>query len=73
MIDMSTPQGRVAQQFMDHKGLGHLRPCDVDKLEDQPCWYFYYELPEGELELEVYWDHNDGTWETMVTTFTLAS
>lgn len=72
MIDMSTPQGRVAQQFMDHKGLGTFQPLEVEKLEDQPCWYFYYQLPEGDLELEVSWEYPEG-WEVLVTTFTLAS
>ena len=72
MIDMSTPQARVAQQFMDHKGLGHLEPNGIEELEDQPCWYFYYMLPEGDLELEVFWDEREG-WQVTVTTFTLAS
>ena len=72
MIDMAaTPQGRVAQLFMEHKGLGHLQPYDIEKVEDEPCWYFYYELPEGDLELEVYWDPSDG-WDTQVSTFTVA-
>jgi len=70
-IDTTTPQARVAQQFMDHKGLGHLRPVEIEELDDQPCWYFYYVLPEGDLELEVAWE--GGRWETTVTTFTLDS
>lgn len=70
MIDLSTPQGRVAQDFMRHKGLGHFAPHDVDKIEDQPCWYFYYDLPDGHLELEVYYDDVDMEWECSVTTFT---
>lgn len=71
-VDMTTPQGLAAQQFMDHKGLGRMAPYDFDKLDDQPCWYFYYDLDEGDLELEVFWDELDG-WEVTVTTFTLAS
>lgn len=71
-IDLSTPQAVAAQHFMKHKGLGHLTPFDIDQLEDQPCWYFYYELPEGELELEVFWDERDG-WECQVVTFGRAS
>lgn len=66
-----TPQGLVAQQFMEHKGLGHLEPFDIEKLDDQPCWYFCYQLPEGVLELEVYYDP-DEQWKVTVTTFTLA-
>ncbi len=70
MIDLSTPQALVAHDFMRHKGLGHLTPQDVDKIEDQPCWYFYYQLPEGDLELEVYYDAEDREWDCKVTTFT---
>lgn len=69
-MDEQTPQGLAAQQFMEHKGLGHLRPYDVEAVDDQPCWYFYYELPEGVLELEVYWNGN--AWETCVYTFNVA-
>ena len=65
---MSTPQGRAAQMFMGRKGLGQLKPYEVEKLDDQPCWYFYYDLPEGDLELEVFWDERDG-WEVAVTAF----
>jgi hypothetical protein len=57
---------------MERKGLGSLKPWDVDKLDDIPCWYFYDELPEGKLELEVFWSPEDG-WRTMVTTFNRAS
>lgn len=71
MIDQTTPQARVAQQFMEHKGLGYVRPYDVDKLDGQPCWYFYYDLPEGDLELEVFWDGE--IWQTKVTSFPVAS
>lgn len=67
---MSTPQGRVAQHFMDRKGLGELRPYNLEKLDNEPCWYFYYELPEGHLELEVSWAPNAG-WDTQVTSFTV--
>lgn len=69
---MTTPQGRVAQQFMEHKGLGELKPYDMEKLDSTPCWYFYYELPEGTLELEVYWSERKG-WEPLVTAFPLVS
>lgn len=70
-IDLTTPQAVVAQLFMAHKGLD-LEPYDMEKLDGQPCWYFYYELPEGDLELEVYYDHETREWDTTVTTFTLA-
>lgn len=68
-IDMTTPQGRVAQQYMNHKGLGGWKPVEVDKIEGTPCWYFVYELPEGDLELEVYWEQDE--WKVNVSTFTL--
>jgi len=64
------PHEQAALQYMTHKGYPSIEPFDVDALDDQPCWYFYYELPEGTLELEVYW--NGREWETTVTTFTLA-
>lgn len=62
----------AAQQFMTHKGLSHLKPIDVEQLEDQPCWYFLYELPEGVLELEVLYDERTNEWETTVSTFSRA-
>jgi len=69
VIDPGTPQARVAQVFMDHKGLGRLEPVTVEKVEGEPCWYFYYQLPEGKLELEVAWAN--GEWQTTVTDFSL--
>ena len=61
------PQDLAARQYMEHKGLGHLSPFDVEKLDDQPCWYYLYQLNDGTLELEVYW--NGKEWETTVCTF----
>ena len=63
------PQELVAQQFMDHKGYSGIEPLDIEKVDGEPCWYFLYQLPEGRLELEVYW--NGQSWETTVTTFGL--
>ena len=63
------PQEQVAAQFMEHKGYGDVVPTDVEKLEHETCWYFSYLLPEGRLELEVYW--NGREWETLVTSFEL--
>jgi hypothetical protein len=62
------PQDLAAALFMEHKGFPGLEPYDIDKIEDEPCWYYLYEMPEGILELEVFWNGED--WETMVTTFT---
>lgn len=65
-----TPQELVAEQFMTHKGYGDIRPYDIDKLNDEPCWYFLYDLEDGAtLELEVFW--NGSEWETTVTGFSL--
>jgi hypothetical protein len=66
-----TPQEQAAQQFMEHKGYGSIRPFEIEELDNQPCWYFLYALEEGVLELEVYWDEDDEEWVTTVTTFAL--
>lgn len=63
------PQEQVAALFMKHKGYSGLGPYHQEKLDGQPCWYFYYDLPEGILELEVSWDGAE--WDAYVTTFTL--
>lgn len=68
--DSETPQARVAQLFMEHKGLGSVQPYTFEKVEGEPTWYYYYDLPEGKLELEVAWD--GGAWDTVVTSFTLS-
>lgn len=61
------PQDVVAEDFMDRKGFPNEQPVMIDKLDDQPCWYFVYNLPDGVLELEVSWDGSE--WQTLVTTF----
>lgn len=72
MIDLSTPQAQIAQHFMrETKGLD-VTPYDVEKLELLPCWYFYYELPQGDLELEVFFDEPDDDWKVAVTAFPVA-
>jgi len=65
---MPQPQELVAQDFMARKGLS-IEPFDVTKLDGQDCWYFYYSLPQGALELEVYYDHDKQDWQTTVTAF----
>lgn len=67
------PQDEVAHDFMVRKGYRSIAPYDVQKLDGQPCWYFLYDLPEGVLELEVFYDEDKQDWETMVTTFKLLS
>jgi hypothetical protein len=66
-VDLGAPQALAAQQFMEHKGVP-VAPVAVEKLEGQHVWYFYYKLPEGQLELEVL--YNGKEWETHVCTFT---
>lgn len=67
------PEDQVAANYMAHKGYRGIEPVDVEKLFEQPCWYYYYELPEGTLELEVFWNEKRRQWETMVTAFRLAN
>jgi len=62
---MSEPQDRVAALFMTNKGYPGWPPVDVDRVPDIPCWYYRYLLPEGLLEVEVYWDGAE--WKTTVT------
>jgi len=64
------PQDVVASEFMKHKGYPDAHPYDVEKLDDQKCWYYLYSLDEGMLELEVSWEEATG-WETYVTSFGL--
>ena len=64
-----TPQDKVARLFMEHKGYPDIRPYEVEKVDDDACWYFYYDLPEGRVELEVYYDFTLGRWECTTTGF----
>jgi hypothetical protein len=65
------PQDVVALDFMRRKGYPRIQPIDVDKLEGQPCWYYRFEIDEGTIELEVFWDGEE--WETAVCTFKVAN
>lgn len=68
-VDLTTPQARIAQHFMrDTKGL-KVAPFEVEQLQDRTCWYFYYDLPQGTLELEVFYDDEIDDWEVSVTGF----
>jgi hypothetical protein len=67
--DLRTREAKVAQDYMRRKGYPQVRPHLVEKVQEIPCWYFYYDLPDGDLELEVFWDK--GEWNTYVTAFTL--
>lgn len=72
MIDLGSPYAVIAQYFMIRKGYPEVIPYAMEPLEGTQCAYFYYHLPEGDLELEVSWDHRSETWNTLVTLFTLA-
>jgi hypothetical protein len=66
---MDQPQEVMAQDFMGRKGYPDLMPVKVTKLEGQDCWYFYYRLSQGTLELEVFYDPDTKDWQTAVTAF----
>lgn len=51
---------------MKRKGYTDVRPKWVVPIEGQECWYFFYELEEGNLELEV---RHDDDWRFRVTSF----
>lgn len=70
-VDLDTPQAQVARYYMISKGYRDIRPAEILKLDDLDCWYFYYELSEGDLELEVFYDHDKVDWTATVTTFAL--
>lgn len=64
MTATTAPSDRLGREavdeYMRHKGYGHLSPVGVSRLDDQPCWYFLYELEDGEVEIEVVFE--DGEW-----------
>lgn len=64
-IDLDTPQAKAAMLYMQHKGYPNLRPKAVEEVEGEYVWYFYFDIPEGELELEV--EYEDGEWLSFVT------
>lgn len=55
----------AAREFMRQKGYPDLAPDEVEKVEDMHVWYFYFSLPQGELELEVEWDGAEWSWGVM--------
>jgi hypothetical protein len=58
--DMRTRHARVASRYLAIKGFTDVRPLGVIPLGDN-SWYYYYDLPDGILELEV--TENPGTHE----------
>lgn len=63
------PEQVAAQAFMQLKGFPDAEARNMIRVEDQYCWYFYYDIEdEGEIELEVSWSESDG-WSTMISSF----
>lgn len=72
-VDLTLPQAVIAQHYMRKtKGIKDAEPHDVIKLDGVACWYFYYSLPQGTLELEVFWDEELEDWLVTVTAFPVA-
>lgn len=70
--DLSAPETQIAQEFMARKGYPDIKPFAVEEVHaTSALYYFYYQLPEGQLELEVSWDPKTGTWDTLVTAFSV--
>lgn len=65
--DLRTRQAKAAQAYIRHKGYGDVLPENAIQIEGDTCWYFYYDLPDGYLELEVAWENGD--WKYTVTAF----
>ena len=64
-MSMEQQAEAAAAEFMRQKGYPKADPHDVEKIEDLDVWYFYYDLPEGTLELEVEWNGVDWIWGVM--------
>lgn len=65
------PHEELAAWYMSQKGYPDIQYRDVVKLDGKPCWYFVYDMPEGTLELEVFYKEQAKSWEITVTTFAL--
>lgn len=69
IADLRTREARAAQEYMNKKGYEEIRPLGVIQVEGDDCWYFYYRLPEGVLELEVIWEKDTQRFSRQVATF----
>lgn len=67
--DLRSRESRAAQDFMLKKGYPEIRPLGVINIPDDSCWYFYYRLPEGVLELEVIGEPDGRRFTRKVSTF----
>lgn len=68
-VDLRTREAKSAQEYMTKKGYEEIRPLGMVSVEDGDCWYFYYKLPEGVLELEVVWESDTQRFSRQVATF----
>jgi hypothetical protein len=58
---MTNVVNEVARKYMAHKGHPGIVPTLVEKVDDEDCWYYTYDLDDGNrVELEV--DYFDGEW-----------
>jgi len=67
--DLRTRESKAAQEYMSKKGYEEIRPLGVASVEDDECFYYYYEVPEGILELEVAYDLPTQRYSRQVTAF----
>ena len=67
--DLRTREAKAAQDYMAKKGYPQIRPHGVITLPGENCWYFYYQLPEGLLELEVESDPDGRRYNRRVASF----
>lgn len=67
--DLRTRHAKVAQEYMAVKGYPDIRPLGIQQVEGDQCWYYYYLLPEGLLELEVFYDDERQKYQRSVSTF----
>jgi hypothetical protein len=70
--DLRRRDAKVASEFMRIKGYARIRPLGylvISESDEDDCWYYYYELPEGVLELEVTNHKKEGRYSRLVTGF----
>lgn len=54
---------------MTKKGYADIRPVGVTSVEDDTCWYYYYAVPQGIIELEVIQEGPTQRFSRQVTAF----
>lgn len=65
-VDLRTPHAKVAQRYMQIKGFRNVRPIGVTE-NGAGSWYYYYEISDGLLELEVDHDPTSDSFSRTVT------